>query len=68
MDFISVCIFFRASFIFTTGEVSVMVPECSFVLAYDKNSLYLDLLKLLADQFVILVHLFHSSAEIVEVR
>lgn len=68
IDLIYVCIFLRASLIFTTGEVSVIVPECSLVLAWNKESFYLDLLQLLADKFIIFVHLLHGSAEIIEVR
>jgi len=39
---ISVCIFLSAYLILTTGDVSVIVPECSFVLAY--NNIEYDIL------------------------
>lgn len=34
IDFISANIFIRDSLIFTTGELSVIEPECSVVLAF----------------------------------
>lgn len=66
IDFIYVCMFLRASFIFTTGDVSVIVPECSFAFAYLLFYFYLDLLKFLTYKSVILVHLFHSCTKVVK--
>lgn len=66
MDFIYVCMFFKAYFIFTTGEVSVIVPECSFVFAYDYREKYLNLFQFLADQPIVLVHFLHGCTQVVE--